>query len=122
DPFFALIAAAILVAIAISLRAPRPNPAAKAGDIVDRKRPIVIAEMPAEPRPSDSIAPPPRRAAGRRPRMARQLVVDFIPLGPLAPAELSGSFQIVPVRIDNTPAHLVLGEDGIAQGILWRSR
>jgi hypothetical protein len=44
-------------------------------------------------------------------------VLDFIPLAPMTPDALSRSLQIVPIRIGDTPADLLLGEDGTAKAI-----
>jgi hypothetical protein len=114
------VAAVVLLTIALSLgspESPAPAPAAPVDAIVETPE---ILDPAAEPRPVRAPVRRPRSA--RRPVLPASEVVDFIPLGPMAPSNLSGSFQIVPVRINNTPAHLLLGEDGMAQGILWRSR
>ena len=117
------IAAALVAAVAVSLR---HHEAARSSEI---RPPVVVTmdaprvEPPAELSSQQSPIEMPRvrRHPARPPRVTEE-VVDFIPLGPMTPVDVSGSFQIVPVRINNAPARLLLGEDGTAQGILWRSR
>ena len=75
----------------------------------------------------------------RRPRSAAHVrrgpaekthVVEFVPLAPMTADDLSRSLQIVPIRIGDTPADLLLGEDGTAKAIrvssdahvFWRPR
>ncbi len=131
---YAALAAALLMALAVSLRHRDRSPAfdrppartefrdAPTHEVTLEREPI--ATPPPSERSLRPVASPPAsyRSRASREHSTPQQIVDFIPLGPMAPAGLSGSFQIVPVRINNTPAHLVLGEDGIAQGILWRSK
>jgi hypothetical protein len=78
---------------------------------------------------------PPAKASRRRPAPARRESVDFVPLLPMTPGELSGSFQIVRVQMpraalgalagttdmrrvqDPVMADVLLGEDGMARAI-----
>lgn len=117
------IAAALVLAVAVSLRHHEPVQLKERSDFglpTSGPKPEGRSPEPA-PQPAAAGSRQPRARAIRQPRVTQE-VVDFIPLGPMPAADVSGSFQIVPVRINNAPAHLLLGEDGIAQGILWRSR
>ena len=125
------LAAAVLLLIAGSIRS-GPTPATS------------------EPRRVDVVAPPPHATAEavepapvsvpaktlrRRPAPIRRQSVDFVPLLPMTPGELSGSFQIVRVQMpraalgalaattdmrhvqDPVLADVLLGEDGMARAI-----
>lgn len=99
----------------------------------------VIATQPVqhegvEPASSSTVASP-ARIDRRASTPARQHVVDFVPLFPSTPGELSGSFQIVRVQVpraalgalagrmdvrgsqDPVEADVLLGEDGMARAI-----
>jgi hypothetical protein len=103
-----------------------------------------------ESRGVDVVAPPPHEAveaaastpvtapaktSRRRPAPVHRQSVDFVPLLPMTPGELSGSFQIVRVQMpraalgalagttdmrrvkDPVMADVLLGEDGMARAI-----
>jgi hypothetical protein len=84
-------------------------------------------------KPAPVIAP--AKTFRRRPAPIRRQSVEFVPLLPMTPGELSGSFQIVRVQMpraalgalagttdmrrvqDPVMADVLLGEDGMARAI-----
>jgi hypothetical protein len=132
-------AAAWLVTVVV----PRPGRVA-----VDAPRVPARSTSVAEPSPRDAVAQPvqederqtapavQRRASARAASRERQAqAVSFVPLVPMTEHELTGSFQLVRVRLprsalaglgvalepegvtDPVPADVLLGEDGMARAI-----
>ncbi len=125
------LAASATLLVAGSIRS-RPTPATSEPRRVDvvTPRPHATAEA-VEPTPAMA----PAKTLRRRPAPIRRQSVDFVPLLPMTPGELSGSFQIVRVQMpraalgalagttdmrrvqDPVMADVLLGEDGMARAI-----
>lgn len=126
-------AAAALLLITGSMRS-GPTPATS-----EPSRVTMIATMPPPHATAEAVEPAPVSAPPktfrRRPAPIRRQSVDFVPLLPMTPGELSGSFQIVRVQMpraalgalagttdmrrvqDPVMADVLLGEDGMARAI-----
>jgi hypothetical protein len=87
-------------------------------DHADPNSPVTFGtpELPRAVRRERRARPAPLETAHNRAAQSAH-VVDFIQLAPMTPDDLSGSLQIVPIRIGDTPADLLLGEDGMAKAI-----
>ena len=127
------LAAAVLLWITGSMRS-GPTPAT-----TEPSKVTAIATMPPPHATAEAVesAPvsAPTKTFRRRPAPIRRQSVDFVPLLPMTPGELSGSFQIVRVQMpraalgalagttdmrrvqDPVMADVLLGEDGMARAI-----
>jgi hypothetical protein len=126
----ALAASAMLV-VAGSMRS-APTPVMNESHVVDVVTPPPQASADAV---ESTPVMAPAKTARRRPAPLRRQSVDFVPLLPMTPGELSGSFQIVRVQMpraalgalagttdmrrvqDPVMADVLLGEDGMARAI-----
>jgi hypothetical protein len=120
-----------MLIVAGSMRSGRP-PATSEPPRVDVATPMPEATAEAV-EPAPVILP--AKTVARHPAAVRHQSVDFIPLLPMTPGELSGSFQIVRVQMpraalgalarttdmrhvqDPVLADVLLGEDGMARAI-----
>lgn len=126
-----VLAASAMLLVAGSMRS-RPTPATSEPRRVDVVTPPPHATAEAvEP----ALVSAPAKTFRRRPAPIRRQSVDFVPLLPMTPGELSGSFQIVRVQMpraalgalagttdmrrvqDPVLADVLLGEDGMARAI-----
>ena len=126
-----VLAASVMLLVAGSIRS-RPAPATSEPRRVDVVTPTTTATAEAvEPAPAMA----PAKTVRRRLAPIRLQSVDFVPLLPMIPGELSGSFQIVRVQMpraalgalagttdmtrvqDPVMADVLLGEDGMARAI-----
>jgi hypothetical protein len=126
------IAAVILLVIAGSMRFRSTVPTAEPRRVDVIATPSLNATVEAV-EPAQAVSP--AKTVRRRPAPMRRQTVDFVPLLPMAPDELSGSFQIVRVQMpraalgalagtvdlrraqDPVQADVLLGEDGMARAI-----
>jgi hypothetical protein len=126
-----VLAAAVILLIAGSMRS-GPTPSTSEARRVD-----VVTPPPQSSAEAVESTPvmAPAKTSRRRPALVSRQSVDFVPLLPMTPDELSGSFQIVRVQMpraalgalagttdmrrvqDPVLADVLLGEDGMARAI-----